>query len=240
MTMLNLQRTGGDARVLLVVTSHGELGHTGRRTGLWLSELAHPYFMLHDSGVAVEIASIEGGKLVIDPVSAEQDDPDNRRFLTDPELRAQMDKLPALRDLDYSQYQGVFFVGGHGAMWDFPDNAAVHTAINHIFGAGHVVAAVCHGVAAIVNVTLPAGGYLADGKRLTAFTDEEECEVGLRDVVPFSLERELCKRGAQFVAEPAWEENIVVDGQLITGQNPASAKLAAIAMVKRLRASARA
>jgi len=224
------------SRVLLVVTSHGQLGDTGESTGFWLSELAHPYFMLHDSGVDVDIASTRGGEAVIDPLSRDESDPDNRRFLADAEVRRMLDALPALGDMDITRYQGIFFAGGHGAMWDFPDDPAVQHAIATIHEAGNLVVAVCHGQAALVNATLADGSYLLKGKQVTGFSNKEEVAVQLDKVVPFLLQDKLTERGANYVQRPPWEEHVVVDGQLITGQNPQSAKPASIAMVKRLRA----
>jgi putative intracellular protease/amidase len=235
MTMLDWQRTGGHARVLIVVTGHSQLGDSGIESGLWLSELAHPYFMLHDSGVKVDIASPAGGKLVIDPHGRDEKDPDNRRFLGDDELLAMVEDMPALATLDFSAYQGIFFAGGHGAMWDFPNHSAVQMAVTEIYQAGHIVAAVSQGVAALVNVTLPNGKYLVEGREVTGYTREEQCDVKLQDVEPFSLQDLLCERGARFSERPAWEENVVVDEPLITGQNPASGKFAGIAMVRHLR-----
>ena len=222
-------------RVLLVVTSHDQLGNNGESTGFWLSELSHPYFMLHDSGVEVDIVSIKGGEAVIDPLSMDESDPDNRRFLADDEIRRIIGSMPALPEMDVARYQGIFFAGGHGAMWDFPDDPAVQRAAAAIYEAGHLVASVCHGPAALVNVTLSDGNYLLKGRQVTGFSNKEEAAVGLDEVVPFLLQDKLTERGAIYVERSPWEEHVIVDGQLITGQNPQSAKPASIAMVKRLR-----
>lgn len=229
------QQAHPHTQVLMVVTSHGQLGDAGQPTGFWLSELAHPFFMLHDSGIAVDIVSIKGGEAVIDPRSKDEDDPDNRRFLADGELMGILNEAPPLRERDTADYQGILFVGGHGAMWDFPDDPAVKRAAAQMYEAGKVVAAVCHGAAALVNVTLSDGRYLIAGRQLTAFSDAEESLVELQQTVPFALQTRLAERGAKFVAASPWEEHVVVDGNLITGQNPQSAKSVGIAVVKYLK-----
>ncbi len=235
MTTVNLEN-GDHSHVLLVITSHSALGDTGEATGFWLSELTHPLFMLQDSGVIVDIASIEGGEAAIDPRGQDEHDPDNRRFLADEHLVAAMNNAPNLGELDIGKYQGILFAGGHGAMWDFPDNAAVQQAAAALYQAGGVVATVCHGAAALVNVKLDGGMPLVSGKQITAFTNEEEAAVELDDVVPFSLQDRLTERGAKFRTRPAWQEHVIVDERLITGQNPKSAKPVGIAMVKQLKA----
>ncbi|WP_237065978.1 type 1 glutamine amidotransferase domain-containing protein [Microbulbifer guangxiensis] len=211
-------------RVLMVLTSHSELGDSGEKTGFWMAELTHPYFALRKAGIPVEIVSISGGKAPVDPRSLKEDDEDNQRFLRDPQTRGLIEDTRPLSDVDPANYAAVIFVGGHGTMWDFPDHADVNRVAAGIYQANGVVAAVCHGPAALVGVTLGDGTKLIAGRRVTGFTNSEERAVGLEDVVPFMLEDALGKAGARFQGAPDWESNVVVDGRLITGQNPASAR----------------
>jgi putative intracellular protease/amidase len=207
--------------VLIVVTSHGEKGPGGAPTGYYLGEVTHPLAVLEAAHIPVEFASIQGGEPPVDGLELE--DPVNARYWADPAFRDSMRKTRRLDDVDAARYSAVLFAGGHGAMWDFADSPAVQAVARDIYERGGVVAAVCHGPAALVNVRLSSGSYLVDGKRVSAFTDEEERAVGLQDTVPFLLATTLSSRGA--IHEPAanWAAKIVVDGKLVTGQNPQSA-----------------
>ncbi|UNP31032.1 type 1 glutamine amidotransferase domain-containing protein [Lysobacter gummosus] len=207
--------------VLFVLTSHGVKGSTDQPTGYYLGEVTHPLAELEAAGIAVEFASIQGGEPPVDGLEVE--DALNARYWNDAGFRAAVRDTQALDAADASRYSAIFFAGGHGAMWDFPVSDAVRRVTREIFEAGGAVAAVCHGPAALVNVTLSDGAYLVAGKRVSAFTDEEEAAVGLSDVVPFLLASTLRERGALHQPAPNWSRQVVVDGRLITGQNPQSA-----------------
>lgn len=210
-------------KVLIVVTSTANMGSSDETTGFWLSELTHPYYAITDHGISVDIVSIEGGKAPIDERSFDLGDELNKRFMETPKLVEQIENSKALRDVNSADYAAIVFAGGHGTMWDFPDNAAVNDKAVEIYERGGVVAAICHGPAALVNMKLSNGINLINGKKVAAFTNEEEDIVGLSQVVPFSLEDKLKDNGAVFVGLPAWSENVIVDGNLVTGQNPQSA-----------------
>lgn len=215
-------------RVLFVVSSHDKLGDTGKSTGFWLPELTHPYFAMNSPGkdrvIDIDIASPKGGKAPVDPRSVDLKDPDNKRFMESADTKRAIENTIPLSKVKIADYKGVFFVGGHGPMWDLADNADVRKITRTMYENKHPVAAVCHGPAALVNVQLKGGKYLVDGKKVTSFTNAEEEGLGYTKVVPFLLETKLKERGAKFVAAAPQKENIVVDGLLVTGQNPASAR----------------
>jgi len=208
--------------VLCVVTSHPIKGDSGQPTGFYMAELTHPLAVLRDAGIETEIASIRGGQPPVD--GFDLSDANNARFWKDPAFRKALANSLCLADVDPSRYAAVFFAGGHGTMWDYADSPAVQRVIREIYEAGGVVAAVCHGPAALVNVKLGNGSYLVAGKRVAAFTDEEEEDVKATKIVPFLLASTLKARGALHQPKPNWTANIVVDGRLVTGQNPASAR----------------
>lgn len=207
--------------VLFVVTSHGTKGSTGQPTGYYLGEVTHPLAELKDAGIQVEFASIQGGEPPVDGV--ELDDKVNARFWNDASFRDAMKHTLKLGQVDPSRYSAIFFAGGHGAMWDFPTSPDVPRVTRAIHEQGGIVSAVCHGPAALVNVKLSDGSYLVAGKHVSAFTNEEENAVGLSDVVPFLLADKLKEDGALHQAAPMWTSKVIVDGRLITGQNPQSA-----------------
>lgn len=207
--------------VLMVLTSHGTKGSTGEPTGFYLSELTHPLAELEAAGIPFELASIQGGEPPTDGLDL--DDAINARYWGNHAFREALRHTHRLSDVDASKYSAIFFAGGHGAMWDFPTSPSVSRVTREIYEAGGVVGAVCHGPAALVNVTLGDGTYLVAGKNLSAFTDDEEHAVGLDKVVPFLLATTLTQRGAHHHSAPDWTAKIVVDGRLITGQNPQSA-----------------
>lgn len=213
----------GILQILIVLTSISTMGESDKETGFWLSELTHPYYELVDRGIRVDIVSINGGKAPIDPRSLDMEDEANKRFMDNPELVATIENSRALKDVNPSSYAAIVFAGGHGTMWDFPDSPAVNEKAGAIYQQGGYIAAICHGPAALLNIKLPDGKPLVSGKNVAAFTNEEEEIVELTEMVPFLLEDALIKNGAQFQSKPAWSENVVVDGRLITGQNPQSA-----------------
>lgn len=222
--------------VLFVLTSHDRKGATGQPTGYYLGEVTHPLAELDAAGIAVEFASIQGGEPPVDGLDL--DDPVNARYWNDPAFRAAVADTQRLDRVDASRYAAVFFAGGHGAMWDFPGSVAVARVAREVYQAGGAVAAVCHGPAALVNVVLDDGTALVAGKRVAAFTDSEERAVGLEQVVPFLLASTLAERGALHQAAPDWTAQVVVDGRLITGQNPQSAAGVGAALRERVLADA--
>lgn len=207
--------------VLFVLTSHGTKGDSGQPTGFYLGEVTHPLSVLEAAGIAVEFASIKGGEPPIDGLDLEDDT--NRRYWNDEAFRAAIRTTARLDDVDPARYAAIFFAGGHGAMWDLPQSSAVDRVTRSVFEAGGAVAAVCHGPAALVNVRLSDGRYLVAGRNVSAFTDSEERTVGLDKTVPFLLASTLVERGATHHPAADWTSKVVVDGRLITGQNPQSA-----------------
>lgn len=207
--------------VLIVVTSHGEKGTSGEPTGYYLGEVTHPLAVLEAAKIPVEFASIKGGEPPVDGLELE--DPVNARYWSNASFRASMRTTLRLDAVDPARYSAVFFAGGHGAMWDFPTNPAVERVARAVYEQGGIVSAVCHGPAALVDVRLSDGKYLVAGKRVAAFTDDEERAVGLQDTVPFLLATNLTARGALHQPAANWTAKVVVDGRLITGQNPQSA-----------------
>ncbi|MGW4032311.1 type 1 glutamine amidotransferase domain-containing protein [Streptomyces sp. NPDC004838] len=214
--------------ILFVLTSHGELGSSGRETGFWLSEAAHPWRVFTDAGCRVELVSVRGGRPPID--GADISDPVQRAFLEEIDL----DVVARLDDVDPADYDAVLYVGGHGAMWDFPGNAALARVGSAVYAAGGAVAAVCHGPAGLLDLTLPDGRFLIDGRNVTSFTNAEERESGVDDVVPFFLQDALAERGARHSDGGIYQAHVVVDERLVTGQNPASAAGVAEAVLKLL------
>lgn len=208
-------------KVLFVLSSHKEKGNTGEKTGYYLSEAAHPWSVLTKAGYEVDFVSPQGGKAPVDGLDL--DDPINKEFWENSSTRHAVEHTAIPNDITPSDYLAIHYVGGHGTMWDFPNNEALAQIATDIYEAGGAVSAVCHGPAGLVNIRLSDGSYLIDGKQVTGFTNEEEAAVKLTDVVPFLLEDRLVERGADFQHSGLWEQHVTVDGRLITGQNPASA-----------------
>lgn len=219
-------------RVLFVLTSHDRLGATGKPTGAYLPEITHAYWPLVRAGFAVDFASPAGGRIPLDGV--DRADPDNARFLDDAAALAALHASLPARAIEPRRYAAIFFAGGHGTMWDLPDDPDLARATAAIHDGGGVVAAVCHGPAGLVNVKLASGAYLVAGRELAAFTDDEERAVGLAEVVPFLLASTLRARGAIHRPAANWAANVVVADRLITGQNPASARGVGDALVAAL------
>lgn len=223
-------------RILMAVTSHDKKGNTGEPTGAFVPEMAHPFDVFTKAGFAVDIVSVRGGPVPLDGV--DRADPSVAAFLDDPKIQKALAESPASSTVNASRYDAVFFAGGHGAMWDFPDAKSFTAAAARIYEAGGVVGAVCHGPAALVGLRLSDGEPLVKGKRVSAFTNEEERAVKLDQVVPFLLENRLVELGAVHEAAPLWQEKVVTSDRLVTGQNPASAAGVARAMVAVLQARA--
>jgi putative intracellular protease/amidase len=222
--------------VLIVLTSHAEKGNTGEATGFYLSEVTHPLAVFQAANIPVEFASIQGGAAPVDGLDLT--DAINARYWQDQSFKAQLASTQKLQAIDSAKYSAVFFAGGHGTMWDFPDSPAVQRVAREVYEAQGVVAAVCHGPAALVNVRLSDGKYLVEGKEVSAFTDAEEQAVKLDAVVPFLLSATLAKRGAILRGAANWQAQVSVSARLVTGQNPASATGVAQAMVQLLQSAA--
>lgn len=224
----------GEPTVLLVLTNHSEIPDSAKQTGFWLGEAAHPWSVFRDEGYTVVLTSPDGGKAPIDPRSLQDMDDDGEAFLerygTDGQIRDTL-KLGKGKAKDADV---IFFVGGHGAMWDFATDAGVRKAAEKMYNEGGIVAAVCHGPAALVQLEGADGKPLVNNRRVTGFTNSEEAAVGMTDAMPFLLETRLRNLGAQFQLAADYEQNVVVDGRLITGQNPASARGTAQAVVRAL------
>jgi len=222
-------------KVLIVVTSHNRMGDTGEPTGLWLSEMTHPYHVLDKAGFEIDVASIKGGTAPVDPRSTAEEDPVNAAFLNNAERRSKLENTLSLNDVSPGNYAAILFSGGHGAVWDFPTSPSVDRVASAIAAKGGVVAAVCHGPAALLNVHKENGELLIAGKRVAGFSNTEEKAAQLDHVVPFLLEDRLKQAGAQYVEGQMFTQHVVVDGRLVTGQNPQSATAVGEAIVNLLR-----
>lgn len=227
-------------QILIVVTSHAELGATGAPTGYYLPEVAHPYAAFTSHGFDVNIASLKGGPAPLDGKSLKLDDAVTKAFWENKATRHKLEHTFRLADVEADDYDGVFFAGGHGAMWDFEGEPVIADFVREIYERGGVVGTVCHGAAALVDVKLANDTYLVAGKRVTAFSDAEEQAAELDKVVPFHLETALVKRGAQYTKSGLWQPHVVTDGRLVTGQNPASAAGTSEAMARVLEANTKA
>ena len=221
-------------KILCVVTSNNVKGATGIPTGFWLSELTHPMKKFEDAGFEISLASIKGGKPPIDKDSLDFTDPINKKFWDDADFQKKYENTLKLDEVNPKDFDAIFFAGGHGVMWDFPDSAAIDKVTREIYETGGIVSAVCHGPSALVNVKLSDGNYIVAGKNVTGFTNGEETEVQATKIVPFLLADKLNERGAIHHAAANWSENVIVDGRLVTGQNPASAAKVGEEVVKLL------
>lgn len=220
-------------RILIVLTSHEELGSTGKKTGFHLEELAVPYLEFKRSGAEIVIASPKGGQPPVDPKSAQKDSAEIQEFLDDPEAQRRMKNTIKVSEVEGS-IDVLFFPGGHGPMWDLATSSAVTNLVEQVWMDGGVVGALCHGPAALLNANGEDGKPLLQGKRVNAFTDAEEKEAGLYDVMPFHLEQKIRALGAKFEHSGKQQAHVAVDGRLVTGQNPASAKGVAQAVLAAL------
>jgi len=220
--------------ILIVLTSHDQLGDTGEKTGFWLEEFASPYYYLKDAGVHVTLASPNGGQPPLDPKS---DAPDfqtdaTRRFENDPSAQNELANTAKLTDMEVDDFDGVFYPGGHGPLWDLHSDVDSIALIEGFIAASKPVAAVCHAPAVLLNAKGPDGEPLVKGKQVTGFTNSEEAAVELTDVVPYLLEDQLVLNGGLFQKVEDWHPLAVVDGLIITGQNPASSTAVAEALLK--------
>jgi putative intracellular protease/amidase len=224
-------------KILMVLTSHDQLGDTGKKTGFWLEEFATPYYIFKDANADVTLASPDGGQPPLDPKS---DEPDvqteaTKRFKNDADAQTALANTLKLSEISPGDYDAVFYPGGHGPLWDLAEDSNSINLIETMIASGKQVAAVCHAPAVLRHVKAPDGSPLVRGKSVTGFSNTEEEAVELADVVPFLLEEELKAKGANYSKAEDWNPHAVTDGALITGQNPASSGLVAKALLEKLK-----
>ena len=226
-------------KVLIVLTSHSELGNTGHKTGFWIEEFAAPYYTLQEAGAEITIASPKGGQPPIDPKSDEprSQTPATIRFKADAALQEILANTKTLSEISAIDFDGVFYPGGHGPLWDLTTDADSIKLIEAFWKSKKPVAAVCHAPAVLLNVKDEFGDYLVKNRKVTGFTNSEEAAVQLTEIVPFLLEDELKAKGGIYSKSGDWASYVVKDGLLITGQNPASSEAAAEELVKLLKNS---
>lgn len=225
-------------KILMVLTSHDQLGDTGRKTGFWLEELAAPYYVFKDAGAQIVLASPQGGQPPLDPKSDEPDSQtaDTRRFEGDRAAQAQLATTQRLDSVSPADFDAVFYPGGHGPLWDLAEDKHSIALIESFLRTGKHVALVCHAPGVLRHVKTPGGRPVVEGKNVTGFSNTEEAAVELTDVVPFLVEDELKAKGGIYAKTGDWAPYVVDDGLLITGQNPASSAPAADFLLKRMRA----
>jgi len=224
-------------KILLVLTSHDELGNTGHKTGFWLEEFATPYYIFKDANADITLASPNGGQPPLDPKS---DEPDfqteaTERFKKDADAQAVLANTLKLSDISADDYDAVFYPGGHGPLWDLAEDQNSIALIESMYSAGKPVAAVCHAPAVFRHTKAPDGSPLIKGKSVTGFSNTEEDAVQLSEVVPFLLEDELKAKGANYSKADDWHPYAITDGNLITGQNPASSDPVAKAVLENIK-----
>lgn len=223
-------------KILMVLTSHDQLGNTGKKTGFWLEEFAAPYYALKDAGAAVTVVSPAGGQPPLDPKSDEPDAQTDatRRFKADADAQHVLASTGKLADVKADDFDAVFYPGGHGPLWDLADDKDSIALIEAMVAADKPVAAVCHAPGVLRNVKVADGSPLVKGKQVTGFTNTEEEGVGLTKVVPFLVEDMLKANGGNYTRGADWQSYVVTDGKLVTGQNPASSEAGAEALLKLL------
>jgi putative intracellular protease/amidase len=227
--------------ILMVLTSHDRLGASDRKTGIWLEEFAAPYYAFKDAGADVTLASPLGGEPPLDPRSdtANFQTEDTRRFRADPAAAAELAGTVKLSGISADDYDAVFYVGGHGVMWDVAEDAASIALIETMFAANKPVSAVCHGSAVFRHTRAPDGAPLVRGKKVAGFTNTEEAAVGLTEVVPYLVEDMLRQNGGIYSKADNFQSHVMTDGNLVTGQNPMSSKGVAAAVVDLLSRTSR-
>ncbi|AIZ33303.1 type 1 glutamine amidotransferase domain-containing protein [Pseudomonas parafulva] len=223
-------------KILMVLTSHDQLGDTGQKTGFWLEEFAAPYYVFVDAGAEITLASPKGGQPPLDPKS---DQPDaqteaTERFRGDTQAQMALADTVPLGEIDPYDFDAVFYPGGHGPLWDLAQDKDSITLLEAFYAANKPIAAVCHAPGVLKRVKAPDGTSVIDGKRVTGFTNSEEHAVGLTDVVPFLVEDMLKAQGGEYSKAADWASYVIEDDHLITGQNPASSHATAEALLKRL------
>jgi len=223
-------------KIVMVLTSYDKLGDTGKKTGLWLEEFAAPYYLFKDVGAEITLASPKGGQPPLDPKS---DDPASQtsviqRFKNDKEAQQALANTVKLSHIKAEDYDAVFYPGGHGPLWDLSEDRDSIALIEALYAAGKPVAAVCHGPAVFRHTKMPDGLPLVQGKSVTGFANTEEAAIGLTGIVPFLVEDLLKNNGGNYSKAEDWQSYVVTDGNLITGQNPASSEAAARALLEKL------
>ena len=221
--------------ILMVLTSHDQLGDTGKKTGFWLEEFAAPYYVFKDAGAKVTLVSPKGGQPPLDPKSDEPDAQTDatRRFKADADAQRALAHTAKLANVDAAEYDAVFYPGGHGPLWDLAQDPHSLQLIQQMLQADKTVAAVCHAPGVLWRAKGADGGSVVKGKRVTGFTNSEEDAAGLTQVVPFLVQDLLVENGGAYSKGADWKPYVVVDGALITGQNPASSEPAARALLAR-------
>ncbi|NSL55697.1 type 1 glutamine amidotransferase domain-containing protein [Uliginosibacterium aquaticum] len=225
-------------KILVILTSHATAGTSGQATGLWLEEFTTPYYAFVDAGAQVEVASIAGGQVPVDPHSIEavgKNPASVERYLQDEALRTRLATSIKIDGLAAADYDAVFMPGGHGTMWDLPTSDTLARLVSTAWGEGKIVAAVCHGPAGLVNAKDEKGQPLVAGRRVAAFSNTEEVAAGMDKSVPFALETRIRALGAHYESGPDFQPFAVRDGRLVTGQNPASSAKVAELVLQALR-----
>ncbi|PWC11827.1 type 1 glutamine amidotransferase domain-containing protein [Brenneria roseae subsp. americana] len=222
--------------VLMVLTSHDQLGNTGKKTGFWLEEFAAPYYAFKDAGAVITLASPKGGQPPLDPKSDEPDaqTEDTERFKKDAEAQAALASTQRLSDVKETDFDAIFYPGGHGPLWDLAEDRHSIALIESFSQAGKPVGAVCHAPGVLRHARGADGNSLVKGRKVTGFSNSEEEAVQLSDIVPFLVEDELKQKGGIYEKGPDWQPHVVTDGLLVTGQNPASSAPVATALLKLL------
>eukprot|EP01137_Pigoraptor_chileana_P004324 Opistho-2@45849 len=220
-------------KILFVVTSHDKKGSTNEPTGYYLGEVSHPWEVLHNAGYEIDFVSPKGGRAPVDGFNL--DDATNAKFWNDEKYRYKVEHTLKPSEVNPKDYAVIYYAGGHGAMWDFAENTELAKIAQSIYENNGIVSAVCHGPAGLVNIKLNNGKYLVEGKKINAFTNEEEAAVNMDKVVPFALETKLIERGANFEKSGLWQQHVVTDNRVITGQNPQSAKAVGEAILNLLK-----
>lgn len=224
-------------KILMVLTSHDQLGNTGKKTGFWLEEFAAPYYVFKDAGADVTLVSPKGGQPPLDPKSDEPDSQTDatRRFKADAAAQAALGHTGKLSEVSADGFDALFYPGGHGPLWDLAEDPDSIKLIETMFAAGKTVSAVCHAPGVLRHAKAADGRPLVQGKKVTGFANTEEAAVQLTDIVPFLVEDELAKHGGHYSKGADWQPYVLVEGKLITGQNPASSEPAAVAVLRQLR-----
>ena len=223
-------------KILMVLTSHDQLGNTGKKTGFWLEEFAAPYYAFKDAGAQVTLVSPAGGQPPLDPKSDESDAQTEatRRFKSDDAAQSALAHTARLSSVSADGFDAVFYPGGHGPLWDLAEDADSIKLIESMSAAGKAVAAVCHAPAVFRHARSADGEPLVKGRKVTGFTNSEEAAAQLTQIVPFLVQDMLVENGAKYSKGPDWKPHVVIDGKLITGQNPASSAAAATALLAQL------
>lgn len=217
-------------KALIVLTSQDTIGNTTKKTGAYLIEFTNMFFKFLEKGYQIDFASPKGGKTPLDGVNLEN--PINKNFMENPEYLSRVENTIPLNKVDPKKYSVIYLAGGHGAMWDFPENKDLAKVVAQIYETNGVVGAICHGVSGLLNVKLSNGKALVENRNINSFTNEEEEAVKLDKLVPFLLETELELKGAKFLKSPKFTEHVEISDRLLTGQNPQSAEKLAQEIIK--------